>query len=201
MTPIIRLASLQDIDSIAEIDRRAFDPAKYTPIRKSQFKHLLTKGHADILIAEHGGKVVGTALIFYKANSRLGRLYTIAIDPVYQGLMYGKALFDAFELRLKQLGYIGALSEIRADQTKYYDYYLREGYVRIKILKSYFPDGCDGFKMKKLFYTPPAEFVQENRIFVCPVLHDIPAVTLQAVSDIRPHEIPGFPSGTQSAEL
>ena len=52
MTITVRLADIRDIDGICRVEDTAFDTAKYHTSSRASFRHLLTRGNADILVAK-----------------------------------------------------------------------------------------------------------------------------------------------------
>lgn len=151
MTIKIRLASLSDLNGLCKVEAESFDTTKYHTSSRRQFRHLLTKGQADILVAVNGDDVVGSAVIFYRSTSRFGRFYSLAVRPDFQGGSIGKDLFAAVEKRIKDKGLSGILLEIRGDNAKLLERYIALGYVRTGSLPAYYADGCDGIKMRKTF--------------------------------------------------
>lgn len=147
----IRPAIINDATALAALEQDAFDPDFYHLMRKSQFSRLIKKGNADILVAEDNGKLVGMVIILYRRLSKLGRMYSIAVHPDFQGRDIGRRLFEAMENRLKEKQLRGALLEIRADNTDHLERYQNLGYLLIRILPDYYPDGCSGLKLEKIF--------------------------------------------------
>lgn len=149
--PVIRPATIDDAAALAALEHKAFDPDFYHLMSKSQLSRLIKKGNADILVAEEKGQPVGMVVILYRRTSKLGRMYSIAVHPDYQGRDVGKSLFEAMESRLREKDMRGALLEIRADNAAHLERYQKQGYLLIRILPDYYPDGCAGLKLEKLF--------------------------------------------------
>lgn len=147
----IRLANEQDAAALAALEARAFDPAYYHLMSSNQYRHLLTKGNADILVTERNGMLCGALILLYRANSAFGRMYSIAVDPDFQGGEVGKALFEAMEAHVREKGMRGVLLEIRDDNIRHYERYIRLGYAENGRVADYYPDGHGCIKMKKIF--------------------------------------------------
>lgn len=150
----IGFASLEDAPALERLEQRAFAPELYHRMRRSQFARLLQKGNADILVArdiEGAGGIIGAVVILYRRTSFMGRLYSIAVDPDYQGGAAGKMLFDAMEKRVIEKGLRGVMIEIRADNHRHLERYLNRGYVVAGSVADYYPDGASCIKLKKVF--------------------------------------------------
>lgn len=147
----IRRATRNDLSAIGELERRAFDLRIYPLTSPRQYRYLLDKGNADILVVESEGTVCGAAVILYRRSAHYGRLYSIAVAPEFQGGTIGKALFEAVEATIRRKGLKGVLLEIRSDNHRHYQRYLSIGYQEIRRLPEYYPDGGDGIKLRKDF--------------------------------------------------
>ena len=150
----IRLATLEDLPALWGMEQHCFDERIYHRTSRRQYRYLLQHGNADILIACTHKQVIGAAVIFYRKNSKAGRLYSIAVLPEYQGGEIGKALFEAYEKRLIEKNLALALLEIRADNHKHKERYLAQGYQLIKTLPDYYPDGSSALKLRKKLSAP-----------------------------------------------
>ena len=154
MNDTIRCATVEDLDELVRIEQAAFDPRYYPITCRRQFRYLLTQGQATLLVADHivadhSHGLSGLAVLLWRKTSAFGRLYSIAVDPAFQGGAIGKALFLAAEQTCRQHQRDGMVLEIRADNSGHQQRYLRSGYCLIKRLTAYYPDGMDGLKMKK----------------------------------------------------
>ncbi len=147
----IRLANKQDAAALAALEVRAFDTARYHLMNRAQYRRLLTKGNADVLVAEQGGAICGALVILYRRISYFGRMYSIAVDPDFQGGDVGKSLFDTMERMVNEKGLKGVILEIRDDNKAHFERYARLGYTENGRVSDYYPDGRGCIKMKKEF--------------------------------------------------
>lgn len=150
---MIRKASIDDVEVIDAIEKKVFDTACYDLTSKMQYRYLLTKGNAEIWLAEHCGTICGAIVLFFKRNSAWGRLYSIAVLPEFQGKEIGKNLFEQAEHRIKQRRLKGMTLEVRKDNRKHIERYTKLGYQPYYEVVDYYPDGESCLKMKKLFST------------------------------------------------
>jgi len=146
----VRAATLKDLDELVRIEQAAFDPQKYPVTSRRQFYYLLTKGVGEIWTSiDARGRITGHIVLFFSKRWRVGRLYSIAVDPEFQGGNIGKALFAAAEKRCIEKGLEGILLEIRSDNGQHKNRYIQAGYKVLSLLPEYYPDGSSGLKMGK----------------------------------------------------
>lgn len=139
-----------DIDRLAAIEAGAFDPAFYTRMTRRQFRRHIGSGSAILLVArDDSGAAVGYALGFVKRNTGYLRLYSLAVDPAHQGGRVGAELFAASEKAATDRGLRGVQLEIRADNAKLHDRYLKLGYRAYRQVPDYYPDGAGCIKLKR----------------------------------------------------
>ena len=88
---------------------------------------------------------------FFKKNTSLMRLYSIAVLPEFQGNAVGKALFEHAEDQVKLNAKKGLTLEVRLDNQRHIQRYLKLGYQPYSEVDEYYPDGMACLKLKKLF--------------------------------------------------
>jgi [ribosomal protein S18]-alanine N-acetyltransferase len=148
----VETAGLADLDALVAVETRAFDPALYTQMTRRQFRHHIESDTAVFLLwRDTSGTAVGYALGFAKSNMGYLRLYSLAVDPAYQGGRVGADLFVAFESAARQQGLRGVQLEIREDNHRLHERYLRLGYKAYRSVPDYYPDGAGCIKLKHDF--------------------------------------------------
>ncbi|MEZ6047487.1 MAG: GNAT family N-acetyltransferase [Planctomycetaceae bacterium] len=152
MTVAIRAANLSDLESLQRIETAAFSSEKYPLTSQAQFQRLLNKAkNIELFVATRRSEVVGYILLFYRSNSQWGRLYSIAVHPDSQGSDVGKRLFDFAEQRILKRKLKGLTLEIREDNQRHFERYLKRGYVQVAEVSDYYPDGAAAIKRAKCF--------------------------------------------------
>lgn len=146
-----RLANINDIEELVKVEQCCFNTKKYHLSSKTNFRHMLTKGNSEILICQINKQICGMAVIFYRISSAYGRLYSIAVLPKFQGKDIGKKLFQRTIEFIKKRKLKGMLLEIRADNIRHKERYLKLGFEEIKKLKNYYPDNSEAIKLKLEF--------------------------------------------------
>ena len=146
---IIRKTTINDINRLYEIEKSSFDINKYHILKKRQIKYLITKANSEVWLAEVNNNVCGYIVVLFKKNSLIGRLYSIAVAPPFQGGDVGKILFIFAEKLVKEKSKKFISQEIRKDNFKLFNRYMSLGYRNIGVLKEYYPDNGDGIKLIK----------------------------------------------------
>ncbi|MCB1652011.1 MAG: GNAT family N-acetyltransferase [Alphaproteobacteria bacterium] len=151
MAVIIRRAQTSDISDLTRIETRTFDPEKYHLTSRANLRHLLNKGNAELWLAFKDKTPCGMTILLFRKNMSWGRLYSIAVLPEFQGGDIGKKLFEHAENTIKAKKLRGMILEIRADNTRHKERYLKRGYTLWGQTPNYYPDGAPCIKLKKTF--------------------------------------------------
>lgn len=144
-------AQLKHLDALTDLEITLFDKNLYHALSRRSFRHLITKGNADIFLATQNSCILGMAIILYKSNSSYGRLYSLAVDDKYRGHGIGKKLFQYCEKIIRKKGHVGVLLETRAGRKNLLEFYKNLGCDVIGKLPNYYADGASGIKLRKLF--------------------------------------------------
>jgi ribosomal-protein-alanine N-acetyltransferase len=143
---MIREATPQDLDALLDMEQAAFNRDAF---RLGQLRYLLTRAKATTFILEDDGRILGSAVMLWRKNSRSGRLYSIAIYPAFQGQGWGSQLLQACEAAAIRRGCASLSLEVRADNQQAIVFYQRRGYQISKSLPGYYSDGTSGLRMVK----------------------------------------------------
>ncbi len=144
--PMIRTATLGDLESLIAIEKRAFELDRFS---RRTFRYLLSKANADTLIEEEEGKVAGYAMLLFNTGTSLARLYSLAVDPDWQGKGIGRALMQATEELAIAHGCVAMRLEVRADGARARALYESQGYRQIGAVDDYYEDGMQAIRYEK----------------------------------------------------
>lgn len=146
----IRRATINDLDQLCHLEKASFDTKSYDLISRQSYRHLLSKGNADIIVAQMDkNTIIGSGIIFYRKNSNKARFYSLSVLPEFQGSGVGRALFESAEDYSRKKNKTEMLLEIRKDNDRLLQSYSKKGYEIIKAVPNYYPDGSACYKMKK----------------------------------------------------
>jgi ribosomal protein S18 acetylase RimI-like enzyme len=85
----IRRALPADVDALVALEHRSFDTDR---LSRRSFRRFLGSDTAACLVAADQEALVGYALLLFRRDTALARLYSIAVDPARRGAGIGAAL-------------------------------------------------------------------------------------------------------------
>ncbi|MCB1523685.1 MAG: GNAT family N-acetyltransferase [Rhodoblastus sp.] len=145
--PLIRPARVADLDGLVGIENSVFASDR---LSRRAFARRMASASAALLVAEHDARLAGYALVEFRSNSRLARLFSIARAPdVPAGL--GGALLAACEDEARRRGCDALRLEAREDNARALRLYERAGYVFFARVANYYEDGAAALRMEKRF--------------------------------------------------
>jgi ribosomal protein S18 acetylase RimI-like enzyme len=144
---IVRLATVRDLDALVRLEKLGFT---FDQFDRDQILYLLSEANATSLIIEQEGQICGSAIMAWRKNSAIGRLYSIVIDPAFQGRGLGSKLLQASEVAAVQHGCDRISLEVRVDNKHAIALYQRHGYGVTEPLPEYYADGSAGLRMVKM---------------------------------------------------
>jgi ribosomal protein S18 acetylase RimI-like enzyme len=150
----VRRATLADLGALLALEAR-FPSDR---ISRRAFRHLLTRARAEVWVAVAGGRVVGNAVMLFRANSKRARLYSIVADPAVRGRGVGAQLLQAIERRAAARHCRSISLEVRAAASRVIRWYRRHGYTPGARIPGYYEDGAPALRMEKAF--PAGKFRQ-----------------------------------------
>ena len=113
---IIREANLNDLDELVRLEQRGFSvPDQFS---REQLRYLLSRANATTFVIEEVGKIMGAAIILWRRNSYTGRMYSLVVDPSFQGQGLGRRLMRTCEESAIRRGCRQLSLEVRADNER-----------------------------------------------------------------------------------
>jgi ribosomal protein S18 acetylase RimI-like enzyme len=142
----IRPAVLDDIPDLVNIEEQSFDIDR---LSRRNFRHILSRGHANTLIAECGGKPAGYVIVLYNRGTSVARLYSVAVLPETRGKGVGLALAEAAEEAAIANGDAYLRLEIHPANRASRELFTRLGYTQFGIHTDYYEDHADALRFEK----------------------------------------------------
>lgn len=142
----VRPARATDLDALVALEGRCFDSDR---LSRRSFRRLLGGDTSACLVADDSGSVVGYALLLFRRETALARLYSIAVDPERRGAGIGAALIAAAESAAFERGRVYLRLEVRVDNDPAIELYGRLGYRRIGRYPDYYEDHADALRFEK----------------------------------------------------
>jgi ribosomal protein S18 acetylase RimI-like enzyme len=141
-----RAATLEDMDALVALEQQCFDDDR---ISRRQFRHMLTRANAAVLVEERAGRVVGDVVVLFSRATSVARLYSLAVAPEMRGQGVAKSLLHAAEQVAwsKHRAYMRL--EVRKDNSTAVALYERHGYRRFGEWLDYYDDHADAWRYEK----------------------------------------------------
>lgn len=143
---MVRLATLDDIDALVRLEERCFALDR---LSRRSFRHLLTRGHGEILVYDQGGTLYGYVMLLFRRGTPLARLYSIAIDPATRGRGLGELLVREAERRALANEASLMRLEIRKDNVASLGMFRKLGYKSFGEYPGYYEDDQDALRFQK----------------------------------------------------
>lgn len=127
---LLRFARPSDAEAIAAVVNQAYEVEaafvgrpRTSPAEVSALIH-----QGDFIVAEHGGRVVGTVFVERDEETGVGSFCMLAVAPDEQSRGLGRELVAAAEARLARLGCSEARIRVLDQREDTIDWYRRLGY-------------------------------------------------------------------------
>ena len=152
-----RNASPADINALVRLENRCFDEDR---ISRRSFRRFIDMPRDRVILAESDGELVGYSLVLMKANTRLARIYSIAVAPTMRGQGLGEKLVRESERQAAKADRIVMRLEVRTDNHGAIALYRRLGYRQFGTYRDYYEDHGDALRFERriLFYEPRGGF-------------------------------------------
>ncbi len=140
-----RRATLRDLDALLALEQD-FPSDR---LSRRSFRHLLTRGHADVWICVAGERVVGNAVMLYRAASKTARLYSIVTDGKTRGRGIATTLLKTVEAAAQRRAIERVSLEVRPDNMAAIKLYEKFGYRLARRIKGFYDDGQDALQFER----------------------------------------------------
>lgn len=183
-TATIRPALLADLDALTEIEQRCFDSDR---ISQRQFRYLLTRANAAVLVIEEDGELQGSMVLLFSRATSVARLYSIAVLPEARGKGVGRRLVRAAEEEAWAHHRAYLRLEVRKDNPAAVKLYESLGYRHLGELTDYYEDHMDAWRFEKSLATDlhpelmPVPYYEQSLDFTCG-----PAALMMAMKTLDP---------------
>jgi ribosomal protein S18 acetylase RimI-like enzyme len=118
-------------------------------LNRASFRHLLTRGHADVLVYARGAEVLGNAVVLYRRGSHRARLYSLVTHPAHRGQGIGQQLLTAAERVARRRGCEQIHLEVRPTNHTAIRLYQKRRYEIERRVVRFYEDGTDALRLAK----------------------------------------------------
>ena len=144
----LRKMSKGDMPGIMSLERELFPEDAWTPeMFAAEFAQPASR--RLYLVAEEGNALTGYAGMMFTGGPQAD-VVTLAVDPAHWGQGTGTALLTALVDEAGRRGCAEVLLEVREDNPRASQLYLRHGFTEVGIRRGYYqPSGVDAVVMRK----------------------------------------------------
>ncbi len=142
----LRRGRISDLPALVAIENAVFT---VDLLSRRSLRHFLTSPSAMLIIAEHGGKLAGYALVLYPPRSGIARLYSIAVAPHIGGRGLGPLLLAAAENAARRRRRRAMRLEVHERNTRAIARYEKSGYRLFGRRRDYYDDHADALRFEK----------------------------------------------------
>ena len=148
---MVREAGLGDLDALAAIENQCFPVDR---ISRSGLRRFLTRSRQDpwgvrFLAVEHGACICGYVLLLLRRNSRIARIYSIAVMPEHRRTGMARTLLANAESVATEAGRNRIRLEVREDNAAAIRLYTSVGYQPFGRIEPYYEDRTAAIRMEK----------------------------------------------------
>jgi len=144
----IENATLDELEILYTIERECFTLEAFS---KKQLISLLQSPHSISLLAKMNGEIVGfiIALTYKRKDEKVGHIYTLDVAKKARRKGLGFKLIEYLEQVLREKGVKLCLLETGINNVAARELYRKLGYVEIKLVKNFYPQG-DAVRLQKV---------------------------------------------------
>lgn len=181
---VFRLADDGDIDALCQIENVSFDVDR---LNRRAFKRFVGSETARLCVAQSQGVVVGYAVVIFRRNVALARLYSMAVAPSHRRSGIGRALVDQAEDLSLDYGAPILRLEVAQGNADAIALFHAKGYREFALYPDYYPDHSDALRMERVLvpqsmHRPsPIHFYHQTLPFTCG-----PASLMMAMNALDP---------------
>jgi N-acetylglutamate synthase-like GNAT family acetyltransferase len=88
----VRKAERGDVDALSELEHHVFATDR---LSRPSLRRFLKSPSAEVIVARHGDRLAGSAIVLFRPRSVVARLYSIAVVPQMGGRGVGAMLLAA----------------------------------------------------------------------------------------------------------
>jgi [ribosomal protein S18]-alanine N-acetyltransferase len=136
-----------DLPRLVEIENGSFPGDRLS--RRALARHLGSPTAAFLVATAQSGQVVAYALLLFRRNASVARLYSVAVDPAARGLGLARRLIEAAEAAARRRGASALALEVRIDNAEAIRLYEALGYHRFARRPAYYEDEADALRYRK----------------------------------------------------
>ena len=142
----VRKAERGDVDALSELEQRVFATDR---LSRPSLRRFLKSPSAEVIVARHGDRLAGSAIVLFRPRSVVARLYSIAVAPHIAGRGVGPMLLAAAEAAAVARRCRAIRLEVHVTNHAAISRYRKSGYKQFARHRAYYEDGGDALRFEK----------------------------------------------------
>ncbi|MGC8608360.1 MAG: ribosomal protein S18-alanine N-acetyltransferase [Thermoplasmata archaeon] len=146
---IIRKYTHHDLDSVAILEKRAFDVGPYS---KRYLRQILEDKDSTSIVSQIDARIVGYAVAIPMDRKKID-IESIAVDPDYSGMGIGHSMMASIESISLFRKYFTIVLEVREKNVKAISFYKSLGFKETEFIENYYSEiycgSRNAFRMEK----------------------------------------------------
>jgi ribosomal protein S18 acetylase RimI-like enzyme len=135
-----------DVDALVSLENQVFSTDR---ISRRSFRRFLASPTAELIVAEHAGRLAGYALVLFRPNSSTARLYSVAVAPHAAGKGAGPLLIAAAEAAAGKRDCTHLRLEVHESNARAIARYRKAGYDLFGRHLDYYDDHGNALRFEK----------------------------------------------------
>jgi ribosomal-protein-alanine N-acetyltransferase len=140
---VLRRCQALDVEGIYEVEKRSFKPDDIYSVELLKFLCSYCGDHSYVYVAD--GKIIGYIITCIEGNA--AHVISIATDPQYRRRGVGKSLLCTALSLLAKGEVQEVFLEVRVTNEAALSLYRAAGFEVVEVLKNYYSDGEDGYRL------------------------------------------------------
>jgi ribosomal-protein-alanine N-acetyltransferase len=140
---VLRRCQALDVEGIYEVEKKSFKPDDVYNVELLRFLCSYCGDHSYVYVAD--GKIIGYIITCIEGNA--AHVISIATDPQYRRRGVGKSLLCTALSLLAKGEVQEVFLEVRVTNEAALSLYRAAGFEVVEVLKNYYSDGEDGYRL------------------------------------------------------
>jgi ribosomal protein S18 acetylase RimI-like enzyme len=146
----IRRGKSADLDALLELENQVFATDRMS---RRSLRRLLASPSAVAMVAQADGAIMGVAIVLFRVNSAVARLYSLAVAPKYTGRGIASTLLATAEKIARSRKCRSLRLEVHERNHGAINVYRRAGYHEFGSYRHYYQDRGHALRFEKQLST------------------------------------------------